>query len=508
VDDRPVPPDHPGGVTAPGTGGPAGVAGIDVVGLGPGGLARTDPATLTLLLDGGRRVVLRTGRHPAAAELADRRPVETCDDLYETESTFEAVYEAVARRVVDGALPAVYAVPGSPLVGELAVAGIRRLAGEAGIPVTVHPAESFLDAVWAEVGVDPLRDGFAVLDGHALPRPLAFPVPTVIAHLDLPEALADVLARLDRVLPDDAEVVLLVGVGAPDARVVAGRPLDLDPGAAGVRTSLYVPAVPAGLAGSVETMARLRRECPWDADQTHHSLASHLVEETYEAVDAIAALPAGGDGDVAWGAYADVEEELGDVLLQVLFHSVIAAEVGAFDIDDVAAELRRKLVRRHPHVFGDVVVDGPEQVRANWERIKREERGGPAPSLLDGIPRGIPALARAVEVQRRARTVGFDWDGPEEVAGRVADELDELAGAASVEETEHELGDLLFSAVNLARHLGVDPEIALRRTVHRFEGRFRTMEAGGPLAGLSLAELDARWEEAKAAELPPSRGGA
>jgi len=192
----------------------------------------------------------------------------------------------------------------------------------------------------------------------------------------------------------------------------------------------------------------------------------------------------------------------------VLFHSVIAAEAGAFDIDDVGAELRRKLVRRHPHVFGDVVVDGPEQVRANWERIKREERGGPAPSLLDGIPRGIPALARAVEVQRRARTVGFDWDGPEEVAGRVAEELDELAGAGSVEETEHELGDLLFSAVNLARHLGVDPEIALRRAVHRFESRFRSMEAGGPLAGLSLAELDARWEEAKAAEPPPSPDGA
>lgn len=486
MDDRAVPPDRPGGV-----------ARVDVVGLGPGGLDRTDPATIGLLLDEGRRVVLRTLEHPAAAEIAARRPVEACDDLYETAASFADVYAAIARRVLDGSGPVVYAVPGSPLVGELAVADIRRLAAGAGVPVTVHPAESFLDAVWAEVGVDPLRDGFAVLDGHGLPRTLAFPVPTVIAHLDLPEALADVLSRLDRVLPDDAEVVLLAGLGSDDAVVAAGRPLDLDPAAAGPRTSLYVPPVPSGLAGAVETMARLRAECPWDAEQTHHSLARHLVEETFEAVDALAALPAGGAPD--WAAYADVEEELGDVLLQVLFHSAIAAEVGAFDVDDVASELRRKLVRRHPHVFGDVTVDGPEQVRENWERIKSEEKGGPSSSLLDGVPAGMPALARAVEVQRRARKVGFDWDSPAQVAAKVGEELAEVA-AAGPAETEDELGDLLFAAVNLARHLDVDPEVALRRAVHRFEARFRSMEAAGPLAGLTPAELDALWEEAKAAE--------
>lgn len=421
---------------------------VDVVGLGPGDLARTAPGALDLLGDPGRRVVVRTLRHPAAAELARVRAVESCDDLYETSATFAEVYSAIARRVVSGGEPVVYAVPGSPFVGELAVAEIRRLGAEAGTPVAVHPAESFLDAIWAEMGVDPLRDGFAVLDGHGLPHPLSFTLPTVIAHLDLPEALADVLARLDRVLPDDAEVCLVVGVGAPDGRVLRGRPLDLDPAQAGVRTSLFVPPTPAGLAGAVATMARLRAECPWDAEQTHHSLTRHLVEEAFEVVEAIAALPAAG-GEPDWVAYAAVEEELGDVLLQVLFHAAIASEVGAFDVDDIAAELRRKLVRRHPHVFGDVVVAGPDEVRVNWDRIKSEEKGGSDGSIMDRIPVDLPGLSRAVETQRRARTVGFDWESPGPVVEKVSEELAELDAAGSRLEVEHELGDLLFSVVNL-----------------------------------------------------------
>lgn len=475
---------------------------VDVVGLGPGDLARTAPAVLDLLADPGRRVVVRTLRHPAASELALLRAVVSCDDLYESSATFADVYAAIAGRVVSGGEPVVYAVPGSPFVGELAVAEIRRLGAEAGSFVAVHPAESFLDAIWAEVGVDPLRDGFAVLDGHGLPHPLSFTLPTVIAHLDFPEALADVLARLDRVLPEDAEVCLVVGVGAPDGEVLRGRPLDLDPARAGVRTSLYVPPTPAGLAGAVATMARLRAECPWDAEQTHHSLARHLVEEAFEAVEAIAALPAAGapDDEPEWGAYAEVEEELGDVLLQVLFHAVIASEVGAFDLDDVAAELRRKLVRRHPHVFGDVVVAGPDEVRVNWDRIKTEEKGGPDGSIMDRIPVDLPGLSRAVETQRRARTVGFDWESPGPVVEKVRSELAELDAAGSRLEVEHELGDLLFSVVNLSRHLDVDPELALRAAAQRFESRFRAMEAEGPLGGLTPAELDARWERAKAAE--------
>jgi MazG family protein len=198
-------------------------------------------------------------------------------------------------------------------------------------------------------------------------------------------------------------------------------------------------------------------------------------------------------------AYAAVEDELGDLLLQVLFHAAIAREAGAFDIDDVAEVLRRKLVRRHPHVYGDAEAGTPEEVKARWDVIKREERGEAGPgSALDGVPEGMPALHRASKIQNRAAKVGFDWASPEPVMDKVDEEIAELRAAhAAGGDVEAELGDLLFSAVNLARHLGVDPEIALRRSTGRFIERFRRMEAEGPLDGLDLAALDERWERAK-----------
>ena len=473
---------------------------INIVGLGPGDLDRTDPASRQLLLDETQTVILRTSRHPAAAAFGSLRDVVFCDDLYEAHDQFGDVYEAIARRVVDaaGEGAVVYGVPGSPTVGEFAVGQIRELAESAGVDVVVLPAESFVDAVLAELGVDPLRSGFKLLDGHELPDPLVFDVPTLIGHVGMPEILADVLAQIDRVVPEDAEVCIAVNVGATDQRLVWGGPAALDPALASVRTSVFVPATAGGLLGAVQAMARLRIECPWDRKQTHQSLVRYLIEESHELIDALAALPV---DDVDYGAYADVEEELGDVLLQVLFHAAIAAEAEAFDISDVAEQLRRKLVRRHPHVFGEVHAEDADAVKRNWDLIKAEEKAArpSSASLLDGVPTSLPGLGRAFEIQRKVAKVGFDWTGITDVLDKLDEEAAELRAdiddpAAAV----HELGDLLFSVVNVARHLDIDPDLAIRQATQRFEARWRAIEAMGPVQGLSLEELDERWEVAKA----------
>jgi tetrapyrrole methylase family protein/MazG family protein len=464
---------------------------IDIVGLGPGDLERVGSEPLALLNDPTRTVIVRTLRHPAAEQLAALRTVVTCDDLYDAADTFDDVYEAIAERVFAATDP-VYAVPGSPVVGELAVAKIRARSTQ----VRVHPGESFLDAMFVRFGVDPLADGFQLLNGHDLPAVLVFDVPTVIGHLDGAEVLADALARVDRALPEDAEVSVATDVGSRSERVLTGPPARLDSSLAGLRTSLFVPAASSGLTGAVATMHRLRRECPWDREQTHETLVRYLLEETAELADAIAAATADSDD---LGAYAEVEEELGDVFLQVLFHAAIADQEGAFDITDVAETLRRKLVRRHPHVFGDVDAADASAVKANWDQIKRAEKEGASrDSDLDGVPASLTGLARAAELGRKAAKVGFDWNEIHPVMDKVASELDELREAvASSGAISDELGDLLFSVVNVARHLGVEPELALRSANHRFEARFRSMESEGPLSGLSLEDLDARWERAK-----------
>jgi MazG family protein len=189
---------------------------------------------------------------------------------------------------------------------------------------------------------------------------------------------------------------------------------------------------------------------------------------------------------------------LGDVLLSVLFHAAIARENGAFDIDDAAEVMRQKLVRRHPHVFGDVDVASAADVKRNWDEIKDVERGEARQSSMDGVPTGMPAIHRASKIQNRAAKVGFDWSEAAEVIPKVREELDELEVVLDDHDrAESELGDVLFSVINLARHLGLDGEVALRRAIDRFETRFRSMEEMGSMDGLTLDQLNNRWEQAK-----------
>ena len=252
----------------------------------------------------------------------------------------------------------------------------------------------------------------------------------------------------------------------------------------------------------VEVMARLRAPngCPWDREQTHATLKPYFIEETYEALEAIDI----GDDD-------ELCKELGDVLLQVVFHAQIATEENRFDIEEVARAIVDKLIRRHPHVFADVDVDGSEQVLQNWEQIKKQERqeqGEATPSLLDGIPKQLPALMRAQRMQARVSRQGFDWDKIAGPLDKVEEEFAELRQAWTSGETpaiEDEFGDLLFALVNTGRFLNVDPEQTLRQSTEKFERRFRALEeavrtSGREISALSLQELDTIWDEIKARE--------
>jgi len=259
----------------------------------------------------------------------------------------------------------------------------------------------------------------------------------------------------------------------------------------------------------VEIMAALRTPgtgCPWDLEQSFATIAPFALEEAYEVADAIQR-----------GDLEDLREELGDLLLQVVFHARLAEEQGAFALPDVVEAITTKLVRRHPHVFGDARDLPAGEVKALWAEIKAEEkveraarRGEPAraESLLDGITRALPGLTRAVKLQEKAATVGFDWDDVALVVGKVREEADEVAEAVASgdrDAVEDEIGDLFCAVANLARHMGVDPETAVRRSNAKFERRFRAIEAGLRARGKTLAEsdleeMDAIWNEAKAAE--------
>ena len=499
MDHRAEPQHHPTGILS---------EALIVAGLGPGDLSRTPAGVREALLDPGRRVILRTSQHPAAAQLARSRQVTTCDDLYDAGETFDEVYEAIVSRVLAAAEmgPVIYATPGSPLYGERTVAELRARCRGAGRPVDLRHAPSFLDEVFSALDLDPTERGFTVLDGRDLPDPLMLYLPTVVFQVDTGPVLDDALRRLGRTLPDGTPVTVLSDLGTERALVRTYPLYEVPAGAAGLRTSLFLDPPETGLVGAIRAMRRLRKECPWDQRQTHGSLTPYAVEETFELLEAIGRLPPGApDGnETDYVAYHDVEEELGDVLLQVIFHSNLASETGAFDVEDVAETLRRKLVRRHPHVFGTLEVRDAEEVIANWVEIKAGEKH--RESLMDGVPSTLPGLDRAVKLQKRAARVGFDWPDARSVVADVEEEIAELVEVidqgeeADHEEANHELGDVLFAVANLARHLGVPPELALRKAVNRFEARFRRMEELDDLAAADLDRLDALWEQAKQEE--------
>ena len=506
---------------------------IHIVGLGPGDVASLPPRAFSLLTDAALPLLLRTRRHPTlageplAGRLAARAGapvVEALDDEYERHASFEATYEAIVERVLAAARAhgeIVYAVPGHPLVGEATVARLLPRAKERGIATKVVGAPSFVDACLEALG-EAVTGDLLVLDALLLepnapvPHPaLRTPGAPVLLYQihDRPAASNAKLALMRAGYPDAFGVTVVRAAGVPgEERVLRDVPLhELDRGEAARLcdhlASVWVPPLAAeartpGVDGLVRVMARLRDPeggCPWDLKQTHATLRSYVLEEAYEVAEAIDA----DDPD-------KLCDELGDLLLQVIFHAQLAREEGIWDLEDVCAAIVDKLVRRHPHVFGGVKVAGADDVLTNWNAIKaREKFGQERTSILDGIPTSLPALIRALEISKRAVKAGFEWPDTEAVLAKVDEELAELRAeieqGAPTDKIEAELGDLLFTLVNVARRLKIDPEEALREQLRRFDRRFRHIEGrarerGVRLESLTLAEMEGFWQEAKRSE--------
>ncbi len=481
---------------------------VIVVGLGPGGPEYVTDQTRTAIADTRRRF-LRTSRHPSATLVPD---AVTFDHLYESSDRFEDVYAAITEVLVDAAIQhgeVLYAVPGSPLVLERSV---RHLRDDLRVECVILPAMSFLDLAYAALGIDPVETRVRLIDGHEFATAAAGDSgPLLVAHCHANWVLSDIKLAIDdagNASNDDVEVVVLQRLGTSEQLVTRVRWADLDTSVdADHLTSVYVPHLAVAVAehySRFHALARtLREQCPWDIEQTHASLIPHLLEETYEVVDALQALD---PGDPATDE--DLIEELGDLLYQIEFHATIAEQQGRFTIADVTQGVHDKLVRRHPHVFGPADgemagADTTSQVLSNWETIKREEKG--RTSIFDGIPSSLPSLSYAYKAQKKAAGLGFDWPDVSGALAKIAEEADELVEASAggdAAATADELGDLLFSVVNVARHLKVDPEVALRAAVTKFRTRFEGVERlarerGIDLTASDLAVLDQLWDEVK-----------
>lgn len=238
-------------------------------------------------------------------------------------------------------------------------------------------------------------------------------------------------------------------------------------------------------------MDDLRAKCPWDKEQTIESLRHLTIEETYELSDAIIKKD-----------FNEIKKELGDVLLHIVFYSKIGSELNQFDIESVINQLCEKLIRRHPHIYGDVIADNPETVKQNWEQIKMQEKDNKNKSLLAGVPKSMPPLVKAYRMQEKAAQVGFDWENKEQVWAKVEEELQEFKDSKNSNESEDELGDLIFSLVNYARFLNINPDDALEKTNRKFIKRFeyieeKAKEINAELSSLSLIQMDEWWNEAK-----------
>lgn len=478
---------------------------ITIVGLGPG-----DPELLTRrawrIVSEATEVYFRTARHPGVETL----PVKSShnfDNLYDEAADFDSLYKQIAEEILRlGERPegVIYAVPGHPLVGETTVTYILALAKARSVPVTIIDGLSFIEPMLATIGIDAL-DGLQVQDAIDVTRlhhPQLNPdVPAILAQVYSRSVASDVKLTLTNQYPDEHPVTLIHGAGTPEARLepIALHELDHSQQIDHL-TSLYVPPLPK--AGSFErfqeTIAHLRAPegCPWDRKQTHLSLREYLLEETYEVLDALDTE----DPDA-------LREELGDLLLQIVLHAQIAVEAGEFRMVDVIEHVNSKMIKRHPHVWGDVKVKDADEVVTNWEALKKQQREASAESeqpksLLDGVPHALPALGQAHTYQARAARVGFDWSKVQDVMATLQEEIAELEAADTNDERLKELGDVLFSVVNLARWYKVDPEAALRETNRKFARRFRYVEqhADRDLSAMTPEEMDTLWKAAKVAE--------
>ena len=479
-------------------------SGITIVGLGPG-----DPELLTRqawkVLSDADEVYLRTRLHPTVADLPGNVNIHSFDHLYEDGASFEEVYEKIAATIItlgQRESGVIYGVPGHPFVAEATTPEITRRAKIEGIPVSLVEGISFIDSMFGLLGIDPLPH-LALVDALELAVDYhpQFPPnsPVIIAQIHSPSVASNVKLTLMGVYPDDHLVQLVHGAGSASANVETINLYEIDRSQGiGLLTALYVPPLESGSSFEEfqDVVAHLRAPegCPWDREQTHLSLRPYLLEETYEVLTALDEE----DQDA-------LSEELGDLLLQVVLHAQIASEYGEFTMVDVLKGIQEKLIRRHPHVFGDLDIDDKDRVLQNWEKLKSVERNEDEKGtngVLEGVSGALPALVQAQTYQERVNRVGFDWPDVQGVFEKIEEEKMEVMRAETSFEKESEIGDLLFAVVNLARWLNIDAESALRSANIRFRKRFEDLEMqvrgqGRDVSNLTLDELDELWNAAK-----------
>ncbi|MNW52315.1 Nucleoside triphosphate pyrophosphohydrolase [compost metagenome] len=492
---------------------------ITVVGLGSG-----DPDRLTLgslkRLQGAKQRYVRTKDHPVVTWLEETGvSFSSFDEVYESKDDFPSVYMEIADRLISVAGSSsedeeiLYAVPGHPMVAEATVKLLRERCPAEGIELTVIGGESFLDEAFIRLGFDPI-EGFKLLDASEVSGERLDPrLHTLIGQVYDEFTASDVKLSLMDIYPDDYPVIVGHALGVDGIEQIVPVPLyELDRVQGFGNLSLvYVPAShddllrmrSFGRLHEIVTVLRSPEGCPWDREQTHQSIRKNLIEETYEVLETI------DDDDPD-----HMREELGDLLLQIMLHSQMEEELGTFTAYDVIQELNEKLIYRHPHVFGELSAEDAEEALKNWDAMKAEEkrRKGIQPeklSALSGVPRDLPALMKAYKLQKKAAKVGFDWDSIDGVWDKLSEEIAELKEAieegAPPEEQTLELGDVLFSVVNAARYVGIDPEEALSLTIAKFVRRFsyveeKLREAGKTPQDSTLSEMDALWDAAKANE--------
>lgn len=481
---------------------------ITILGLGAGDLDQI-PLGVYRALKHAPRLFLRTKEHPAVVELEkEGLSFTSFDATYEKHDQFEEVYEEICTNLLEACKSGdvTYAVPGHPLVAERTVQLLLERADDHQVKIDIGGGQSFLDALFQALRIDPI-EGFQLLDGTSLKKEeLQLKQHIIIGQVYDQFVASEVKLSLMDILPYDYDVYIVTAAGSSEEQIRQVPLFELDREMKlNNLTSLYIPPVKdetllyKSFAKLRSIIAELRgpQGCPWDKKQTHESLKKYLIEEAYELIEAI------NDDDID-----HMIEELGDVLLQVLLHAQIGEDDGFFSIEDVIEGISEKMIRRHPHVFGERTAETEEDVLKNWQDIKKEEKGYVEKSgILDGIGTSLPNLMAAAEIQKGAATVGFDWEEIAPAWEKVKEELREFETEAQKGSAEmvKEFGDILFAFVNIARFYKIDPEEALFLTNQKFKRRFayvekRVKESGKEFSDYQLEQLDEFWEEAKQIE--------
>src|SRR3989440_1299665 len=504
------------------------ITSITIVGLGPGQWSDLTLQAHTVLTEAAaddKIVYFRTLIHPTVeplkAEIPDLR-IESFDRLYDESSNWDMLYQQIAEEICMLAeqQPVIYAVPGHPLIGEASVQRVLALARACGLSTSIVAGLSFLEPVCTALELDPLETGTQIVDATTLAAlatdeiagKIIPTLPLLVAQVYNRRIASAVKLALSELYPDEWSVKLVTAVRTNtgntedgDEAVIEMPLYELDRNSlANHLSTLYVPPLDELTALRLpETLRyvtmRLRREpdgCPWDREQTHQSLIRYVIEETYEVVEALE------ENDME-----KLADELGDLLLQVYLHSEVARQEGEFAIGDVFEHVNAKLIRRHPHVFGETEVSGAEQVLVNWEEIKKQERIAAGrdvkeESVLDGVPLAAPALIVAQEYQKRAARIGFEFSSVEDLLKKVQEEIRELQEATSPEHRREEMGDILFMVAKAALWLDIDAEEALRRANRKFRQRFQKVEEiirqeERTIASYGDEEWGELWERAK-----------